>query len=103
MRQDLWNTDWFEDPVWRKDRIIGINLHFITAFLDRYVKDDASRASYLELAVTDAAAGTWPQDQQGRWNEISPGTEGITVWKGFQRRHAQGLEWLRQDAATAAR
>jgi predicted dienelactone hydrolase len=103
MRQDLWNTDWFEDPVWRKDRIIGINLHFITAFLDRYVKDDASRASYLELAVTDAAAGTWPQDQQGRWNEISPGTEGITVWKGFQRRHAQGLEWLRQDAAAATR
>ena len=48
MRQRLWDLDWFEDPVWRQDRIVGINLHFITAFLDRYVKDDASRASYLD-------------------------------------------------------
>jgi predicted dienelactone hydrolase len=103
MRQDLWNLDWFEDPVWRKDRIIGINLHFITAFLDRYVKGDESRASYLELHTTESAHGVWPQDQQGRWNEVSPGTEGITVWKGFQRRHAQGLEWLRAAPATSAR
>jgi len=34
---------------------------------------------------------------------VSPGTEGITVWKGFQRRHAQGLEWLRAAPATSAR
>jgi predicted dienelactone hydrolase len=103
MRQDLWNLDWFEDPVWRKDRIIGINLHFITAFLDRYVKGDESRASYLELRTTESAHGVWPPDQQGSWNEVSPGTEGITVWKGFQRRHAQGLEWLRAAPATSAR
>lgn len=102
MRQDLWNLDWFEDPVWRKDRIIGINLHFITAFLDRHVKGDTSRGAYIDLPVSESASGVWPKEQQGRWNEISPGTEGITVWKGFQRRHAQGLEWLRQAPAAAS-
>ena len=103
MRQDLWNTDWFEDPVWRKDRMIGVNLHFITAFLDRYVKGDENRSGYLDVAVSDSAAGVWPQEQQGRWNEISPGTEGITVWKGFQRRHAQGLELLRSAPGATGR
>jgi hypothetical protein len=34
----LWDQDWFEDPVWRKDRINAINAHCISAFLDRYVK-----------------------------------------------------------------
>ncbi len=50
MRGNTWDISWFEDPVWRKDRIIGINLHMITAFLDRYVKDDAGRAAYLDGA-----------------------------------------------------
>src|ERR1700688_3520377 len=53
MRQRLWDQDWFEDPVWRKDRINAINAHFITAFLDRYVKGDESRAAYLDMAVSD--------------------------------------------------
>ena len=35
MRHNLWDLDWFEDPVWRQDRVVGINLHMITAFLDR--------------------------------------------------------------------
>jgi len=45
MRQKLWDQDWFEDPVWRKERINAINAHFITAFLDRYLKNDESRAA----------------------------------------------------------
>ena len=28
------------------------------------------------------------------YGEYSPGTDGITVWKGFQRQHAEGLELL---------
>ena len=60
MRQRLWDQDWFEDPVWRKERISAINAHFITAFLDRYVKGDQSRAAYLNVAVTESSAGVWP-------------------------------------------
>ncbi|HEY6483765.1 MAG TPA: hypothetical protein VIY54_09595 [Steroidobacteraceae bacterium] len=94
MRASLWNQDWFEDPVWRKERISAINAHFITAFLDRYVKGDASRAAYLQVATRDSDAGKWPAPSRLPYAAYSPATDGITVWKGFQRNHAAGLELL---------
>lgn len=100
MRQRLWDLDWFEDPVWRKERIVGINLHMITAFLDRYVKDDESRAMYLDTLQPDSSSGNWTPPAGTPWSAFSPGTDGITVWKGFQRRHAEGLEFVRASAAT---
>ncbi len=92
MRGRLWDQDWFEDAVWRKDRIVAINLHMITAFLDFYVRGDPSRSAYIDGLVPDSSAGLWPADRAGRYDAVSPGTDGITVWKGFQRRHAEGLE-----------
>jgi hypothetical protein len=94
MRKRLWDQDWFEDPVWRADRIVGINLHFITAFLDRYVKDDASRASYLDGLAPRSADGSWSAPEGVPYDARSPGGNGITLWKGFQRQHAEGLELL---------
>ena len=95
MRDRLWDQDWFADPVWSAERLVGINLHFITAFLDRYVKDDASRAPYLDGLTRDSAQGEWPASAAGgSYGAYSPGTGGITVWKGFQRQHAEGLELL---------
>jgi len=67
----------FDEPVWRKDRIGAINQHFITAFLDLYLKDDATRREYLEL----------PTQAPDR-----------TPWKGFQARWSLGLQWLRRPA-----
>jgi len=100
MRQRLWNQDWFEDPVWRKDRINAINAHFITAFLDLHVKGDASRAAYLNVPVTESADGIWPPATPPlAYDAYSPGTADITVWKGFQRNHAAGLELLQAEAA----
>jgi predicted dienelactone hydrolase len=97
MRSSLWDFDWFEDPVWRADRIVGINLHFITAFLDRYVKDDASRTGYLDGLVPDSTQGEWPAAAAGKYGSYSPGADGITVWKGFQRQHAEGLELVHAE------
>jgi predicted dienelactone hydrolase len=94
MRHRLWDFDWFEDPVWRQDRIVGVNLHFITAFLDRYVKDDESRAAYLDGLIPDSSRGEWPASAGTPYATYSPGGDGITVWKGFQRQHAEGLEML---------
>jgi predicted dienelactone hydrolase len=94
MRSRLWDLDWFEDTLWSAERIVGINLHFITAFLDRYVKDDASRAAYLDGLVPESSKGEWPAEAAGGYGAYSPGTDGITVWKGFQRQHAEGLELL---------
>lgn len=91
MRGKLWDLDWFEDPVWRKDRITAINAHFITAFLDRYVKGDESRAAYLDVPTPDSDAGQWPASQAGGYAAFSPGDASITVWKGFQRNHAAGM------------
>lgn len=96
MRDRLWDLDWFEDPVWRQDRIVGINLHMITAFLDRYVKDDASRASYIDGLTRESVQGEWPASAGHAYGAYSPGADGITVWKGFQRQHAEGLELLHE-------
>jgi len=94
MRHRLWDQDWFEDPVWGSERIVGINLHFITAFLDRYVKDDASRAGYLDGLTPRSDDGIWPTAAGEPYGGYSPGTAGITLWRGFQRQHAEGLELL---------
>jgi len=94
MRTRLWDQDWFEDPVWRADRIVGINLHFITAFLDRHLKDHAGRASYLDGLVEKSSKGEWPAAAGLSYDAYSPGTGEITSWKGFQRQYAEGLELL---------
>jgi len=93
MRQTLWDMDWFEDPVWRKDRIIAVNLHFISAFLALHVKNDTSKQAYLEGLVPESDAGVWPLNQPGGYGAISPGTSEITVWKGFRHKHAFGLSF----------
>jgi predicted dienelactone hydrolase len=101
MRKRLWDQDWFEDPVWRKERINAINAHFITAFLDRYVKGDESRAGYLDVPMTESNAGVWPAATPPlAYDAYSPGTAVITLWKGFQRNHAAGLELLRAEGST---
>ena len=98
MRHRLWDQDWFEDPVWRPERIVGINLHFITAFLDRYVKDDASRAGYLDGLTPEirTTASGRPQPVIATTATV-PARGGITLWKGFQRQHAEGLELLHES------
>jgi alpha-beta hydrolase superfamily lysophospholipase len=98
MRGRLWDQDWFEDPVWRKERIGAINVHFITAFLDRYVKGDVSRSSYLEVQTADSDDGVWPAQSPLPYGAFSPSDTNITVWKGFQRSHAAGLQLLRAAA-----
>jgi len=73
----------FDEPVWRKDRIAAINQHFVTAFLDLYLKGDETRRAYLDLPVKS--------------------TDGATFWKGFQRRWALGLQMYRYGAGQPAK
>ena len=91
MRSSLWDLDWFEDPIWRADRVNAINLHFITAFLATHLKGDASMMSFLDVPVEDASDGVWNAPTGTPWSAYSPGGSGITLWKGFPRGHAQGL------------
>ena len=106
MRKRLWDQEWFEDPVWRAERVNAINAHFITAFLDRYVKGDESRAAYLDVPVPKSSDGVWPAQAPGStpapYDAYSPGSPGITVWKGFQRSESAGLELLRSATRPSA-
>jgi predicted dienelactone hydrolase len=80
----------FDEPVWRKDRIAEINQHFVTAFLDLYLKGIETRRTYLHLPVAKSNEGAWPLPQgQSTGATFS---DGQTYWKGFQRRWAVGLE-----------
>jgi predicted dienelactone hydrolase len=85
----------FEEPIWHKDRITAINQHFITAFLDLYLKGDQSKASYLHVEPAHSNDGKWPvppgQRDAGGFSN-GKDAEGNLFWKGFQRRWALGLE-----------
>ena len=98
MRGSLWDMDWFVDPIWRPERVNAINLHFITAFLALHLKGAPGMRSYLDVPVEDAGLGAWDAPAGTPWGAYSPGGDGVTLWKGFQRRHAQGLT-LRHAAA----
>jgi hypothetical protein len=100
MRSRLWDLEWFEDPVWRKERVNAIEAHFITAFLGRFVKGDETLASYLNVPVVESSAGAWPATEPPpAYDAYSPGTGAVTVWKGFQRRQAAALELLQAPPA----
>ena len=93
--------EFFDEPVWRKDRIMAINQHFITAFLDLYLKRDESRRSYLRLPLAKSNDGKWPLPA-GQSAGASFST-GDGYWKGFQRRWALGLEMHCYDAGQPAK
>ncbi|MDP9065049.1 MAG: dienelactone hydrolase [Pseudomonadota bacterium] len=95
MRRRLWDQDWFEDPVWRKDRLNSIEAHFITAFLNRHVKGDGSFAAFLDVPSAESEAGKWPAAAApAAYDAYSPASGDVTVWKGFQHNHDTGLELL---------
>jgi len=91
MRRSYWDKDWFEDSVWRKDRLMAIEAHFITAFLDRYVKGDMSKATYIDGLVPNSNDGSWAGAPPGRYAGYSPGAPAATLWKGFQPNKASGM------------
>jgi alpha-beta hydrolase superfamily lysophospholipase len=77
----------FAEPVWRSERITAINQHFITAFLDRFLKGDAAHGAYLDVPTVDADAATWAEAGSGY-----AGAAQAQYWRGFQRRWLLGLE-----------
>ncbi len=91
MRGSLWDMDWFEDSIWRQDRINAINLHFITAFLAVNLRGDRARAAFLTVGVENSDDGSWNAPAETPWGTYSPGGQSVTLWKGFQRRHARGM------------
>jgi predicted dienelactone hydrolase len=81
--------EFFDEPVWRKDRITAINQHFITAFLDLTLKGDEAKRAFLYPSPEKSNDGQWPVKQgESTGARLS---ESGNYWKGFQRRWAVGL------------
>ena len=96
----------FDEPVWRKERIAAINQHFVTAFLDLYLKGDQSRRAYLDVPVSRSDEGIWKAPPLARDDgAFSTGrdTDQDPFWPGFQRRWALGLEMFHYTAGEASK
>lgn len=92
-RSKFWDFEWFEDAVWRKDRLMAVQVHFITAFLDRYVKGEPAKAAYIDGLVVNSDDGKWADAPGGRYAGYSPGSPAASLWKGFQPNKAAGLSF----------
>ena len=97
--------EFFEEPAWRKDRITAINQHFITAFLDLYLKGDESRRAYIHVSPQRSNDGKWPQNPSEKSDMYSVGgaNSSVPYWKGFQRRWAVGMEMKCESASRTAK
>jgi predicted dienelactone hydrolase len=87
-----WQT--FEDPTWRRDKILSVGAHFMTAFFDWHLKDDTTKQSYFDVPTIAANDGTWEQPMFKDFSDVyADGQDASeTYWKGFKRRQALGLE-----------
>lgn len=76
--------DHYADAVWDSVRMNNISQHFVTAWLDRFLKDK-DMSGYLDL-VPDANDSVW---------SVEDGVEqpDHTHWAGFQNRTAKGLRF----------
>ena len=67
------------------------------------MKGDETRTAYLDVPVAESSDGVWPVPPAPAappaYDAYSPGPPAATLWKGFQPRHAEGLELLHATAA----
>ncbi len=84
----------YADPVWDTTRMNNILAHFVTAYLDLHLKDDAAKRAYLDVVPLGREA-VFAVDREGAQ------TPAHTYWKGFKRGTAVGLELEHRAPATA--
>ncbi len=72
------------DAVWDNARMNNISQHFATAFLGKYLKNDAGMEAYLNL-VEKSKDGKFSAEENGTFKADH------TYWKGFPARSAAGL------------
>jgi predicted dienelactone hydrolase len=74
------------DAVWDNVRMNNIAQHFTTAFLGKYLKNDATMDGYLNV-VENSKDGKWSAETTGAFKADH------TYWKGFPNRTAVGLRF----------
>jgi len=79
-------SDHYTDAVWSSTRMNNIAQHFVTAWLDKYLKQNASMNAYLDL-VPNANDSVWAVEKDGTHKPEH------NHWKGFANRTAKGLRF----------
>lgn len=77
----------YAEPVWDERQINNVNQHFVTAFLEHYLRGE-DYSSYLNPAESN---GSDAVDSRGA--DGTP-TEAHTYWAGFAPRTLLGLQWF---------
>ncbi len=91
-------------PLWRGQPLDALLFDLDGTLLDTAGDiNDETRAAYLDVPIAQSADGVWPAAAApAAYDAYSPATPPISVWKGFQRNHAEGLELLALPAASAS-
>ena len=77
-------SEHYTDAVWDTARMNNIAQHFVTAWMDSHLKNDAEKGGYLDL-VEDSNAGVWSVEDDGTEKDDH------SYWKGFAEGSAKGL------------
>lgn len=78
-------SEHYTDPVWDNVRMNNIAQHFVTAFLAKHLRNDASMDAYLQV-VENAKDGKWSAEANGTLKSDH------SYWKGFAMGTAVGLK-----------
>jgi len=78
-------TSRWADPSWDTRRMNNINQHFITAFMDNYLKGDSAKMSYFDVKVENASDGFYSVNKDGSFKDDH------TYWPGFTNRSVGGV------------
>lgn len=76
----------YYDAVWDNARMNNIAQHFVTAWLGKHLKADASMSPFLDL-VPNSNDGIWAKQEDGTTKPEH------THWHGFENRTAKGLRF----------
>lgn len=79
-------SEHYTDAVWDNVRMNNITQHFVTAWLGKYLKGDASMDPFLDL-VENANDSVWAIEDDGTQKPEH------NHWKGFPNRTAKGLRF----------
>jgi predicted dienelactone hydrolase len=79
-------SEHYTDAVWDSVRMNNISQHFVTAWLEKYLKSNAEMDKYLNLE-TNSNDGVWSKNDKGQ------STAEHTHWAGFKNRTAKGLKF----------
>lgn len=87
-------SEHYTDSVWDNVRMNNISQHFVTVWLEKYLRGDQNMDAYLDL-IDHSNEGVWAKNDDG--SEKSE----HSYWKGFANRTAKGLrfETLKADNA----